>query len=266
MYRIRAAHNPQVNGYWICDRGRYGYSILNGDREESILKKGEGRGSISWDEALEHLSEKIRRLQIKKRSANIAVVYSTWLTNEELFLLRKVFTQDLEARLYRFDPPEAEGDDLLLTSERTPNRRGARELGLDSDPVDLETLVSGTDILIMFGAGLAEAFSVSEIKARLEEIPYVVACSPYPHEVSSEADLLLPTALFQEKGGSVVNVDGITQTFSPALDPPGSARPEWRILVELGKKLNTDYSFYRPLENPADIFRMLIQEFSFFRK
>ena len=264
VYRIRARENPEVNGFWICDRGRYGYELLNGPREDSLRLPG--RKNVAWDEALDVLVEKIKPLHIKKNTATMAVVYSTWLTNEELYLIGKIFGKDMAARRYRFDPEDSEGDDILLTPERTPNRRGARELGMDADPVDLNTVVENTEILLLFGASLADHFNTSEVKARIEGIPLVVLFSAYPHELNAEADLFFPTALFQEKGGSATNMDGLTQTFDPALEPPGSARPEWRILVDLGKKLNIDYRFYRPLENPMDIFQALKQDFVFFGK
>jgi NADH-quinone oxidoreductase subunit G len=264
VYRIRARENPDVNGFWICDRGRYGYDIINGLREDKL--RVPDRKNVSWDEALDVLVEEIKPFKIKKSTEKIAVVYSTWLTNEELFLIDRIFGKDMAARLYRFDPKESEGDDILLTPERTPNRRGAREMGMDTDPVDLDTLAEKTEILLLFGASLADHFSVSEIKARLEGIPLVVLFNAYPHEINDGADLLFPTALFQEKGGSAANTDGLIQVFAPALEPTGSARPEWRILVDLGKKLNIDYGFYRPLENPADIFQALKKEFAFFGK
>jgi NADH-quinone oxidoreductase subunit G len=264
VYRIRARENPRVNGYWICDRGRYDYDILNGEREERVRIKG--RKNPTWDEALDLLTEKIKPLCFKKQTEKIALVYSTWLTNEELFLVNRLFGSDLKARLYRFDPDEEEGDDILLTPERTPNRRGAKELGMDGEPVSLDEVADGTEILILLGTSLAETFSLSDIKARLESIPFVAVLNAYPHEIVEAADLVLPTAFFQEKGGSATNVDGLTQTFGPALEPPGGALPEWRILVDLGKKLDINFAFYRPLENPADIFQALKQEFVFFGK
>ena len=264
VYRIRARNNPLVNGYWICDRGRYGYGILNGEREKTLRLKDNTK--ISWDEGLEFLSDKIRRMHIKKQTEKIAVVYSSWLTNEELFLLQMIFGRDLNARLYRCDPKDEEGDDILLTPERTPNSRGALEMGLNTDPADLETVTADTEILILFGASIADKFSVSEIKTKLLEIPAVVIFGAYPHELNEGADMFFPTALFQEKGGSATNTDGITQSFDPALDAPDPARPEWRIKIDLEKKLDIDYNFYRPLESPADIFQALKKEYTFFGK
>lgn len=264
VYRIRARKNPEVNQYWICDRGRYGYEILNAERMDSL--KVTGLKNPNWDESLDALADKITTLRIKKSTEKIAIVFSTWLTNEELFLINRIFGKDMDARMYRFDPEDENGDTILLTPERTPNRRGAREIGLETDPVSLDALVANTDILLLFGASLADHFSLSEVKFSLEEVPLVAMFNAYPHELNADADFFFPTALFQEKGGSATNIDGLTQSFNPALEPPGSARPEWRILVDLAKKLKIDFSFYRALENPADIFQVLKQDFTFFGK
>ena len=37
VYRIRSRENQNINGYWICDIGRYGYSLLDEERVNRIL-------------------------------------------------------------------------------------------------------------------------------------------------------------------------------------------------------------------------------------
>ncbi len=46
LRRVRARYNGEVNGYFLCDRGRYGYEFVNGERRiRSILILGRARGS-----------------------------------------------------------------------------------------------------------------------------------------------------------------------------------------------------------------------------
>ena len=51
------------------------------------------------------------------------------------------------------------------------------------------------------------------------------------------AHVLLPIALFAENEGTLVNVEGRLQGFRSASRPPGEARPAWKILRMLGKRL-----------------------------
>jgi len=83
--------------------------------------------------------------------------------------------------------------------------------------------------------------------------------------LNSLFDIVLPTALIAEKGGSLTNVDGRIQRFSPVLDPPGDSLPEWRMLIELGKEAGINFAFYRGFTSPEKIFEGIGKEISFFR-
>ncbi len=52
LRRIRARYNPEVNGYFICDRGRYGYEFVN---HEIRLRQCRVEGQQKpWEVAIEH--------------------------------------------------------------------------------------------------------------------------------------------------------------------------------------------------------------------
>jgi NADH-quinone oxidoreductase subunit G len=54
LRRIRNRYNRQVNGYFLCDRGRYGYEFVNSERRirQPLLRQGAG----SREEALKQVS------------------------------------------------------------------------------------------------------------------------------------------------------------------------------------------------------------------
>ncbi|MCL4535092.1 MAG: NADH-quinone oxidoreductase subunit NuoG [Bacteroidetes bacterium] len=60
LRRIRDRYNGQVNGYFLCDRGRYGYEFMNGSRRvRQPLLRGEGQPSVepaSKEVALERVA------------------------------------------------------------------------------------------------------------------------------------------------------------------------------------------------------------------
>jgi NADH-quinone oxidoreductase subunit G len=62
LRRIRNRYNGEVNGYFLCDRGRYGYQFVNSDRRvRRPLRRDRGETRVlSGDEALRHAVELVR--------------------------------------------------------------------------------------------------------------------------------------------------------------------------------------------------------------
>lgn len=59
LRRVTARFNGDVNGYWLCDRGRYGYEFTNcGSRIADCGLKG--RDTVSWTKATNRAGEMIR--------------------------------------------------------------------------------------------------------------------------------------------------------------------------------------------------------------
>ena len=52
LRRVRGRYNGEVNGYFLCDRGRYGYEFVNGDRRvrQPLLPKGPDQPAEAVDQ------------------------------------------------------------------------------------------------------------------------------------------------------------------------------------------------------------------------
>lgn len=266
VYRIRSREKQGVNGLWICDIGRYGYSYLDQERLTRITGDGSHRLG-TWHEAASFLAEKIKRKFLRKRSSRVGVILHTWLTNEELFLIDKIFRKDLVLEKIIFlDPPQKESDDFLLTKERTPNRRGAKEIGFEMKPADWDSFFENLEVLIMFGFPFLDQTDIGPLKVSLGSIETKFLLSSHQNEINSLFDYVLPLSMIAEKAGSLTNVEGLVQNFSPALDAPGDCQPEWKFLVDLAKKLNINFSFYTPFSSPDRIREEMKNEIPFFRE
>jgi NADH-quinone oxidoreductase subunit G len=69
VVRVEARLHPDVNGYFICDRGRFGFSYANHpERPRRARIKGK---EVSWEEAIRHAAGKLR--QLRDRAGNNAV-------------------------------------------------------------------------------------------------------------------------------------------------------------------------------------------------
>ncbi len=266
VYRIRPRENPEVNRYWICDLGRYSYSGLDKGRLNGIIQnKGDKDTEMSWDKALHFLIEKIKPLIIIQKTGRISVILHSGLSNEELFLLKKVFQEGLKIEnMFIVVPPSGQGDDFLLTAERAPNRRGLKEIGLVVVPPDLKTLAEKTDLLLIFGPNLLSVFNPEDVKASLDKIAVKVLFSSHQSPLDALVDIIIPTPVIAEKSGSLTNVDGRVQRFEPALSFRAQGVAEWQALVDLAKDLNVNYKYFWQLQSPEAVYQVMRQEIPFF--
>jgi NADH-quinone oxidoreductase subunit G len=266
IYRIRTRENQMINGFWICDKGRYEYAYLDQERLDKISMPSALDG-ITWSKITTYIAGEIGRLYHMKRSAHIGLVLQSWLSNEELFLVDKIFRNDLGIdKICFLDPQDEQADDFLLTAERTPNKRGAKELGFDLKPPDWNTFFEGIDLLFVFASPLQDESEIGPLKEALEKIETKVLFASHNHEINSLFDIVLPMSLIAEKGGSLTNIVGSVQNFSPALDAPGDCLPAWQFLVDLAKKLTINLDFYNQFSSVESVRNVMKTENSFFRE
>ena len=101
MVRVQALPNEQVNDFWMCDKGRFGYHFVSDeDRLEIPLIRGEGDAfeTATWGAAFEAIAA---RLDGKER---IGVIAGGHLTTEDAYgisrLAREVLkTKDIDSRI-----------------------------------------------------------------------------------------------------------------------------------------------------------------------
>lgn len=266
VFRVQTRRNPDINGYWICDFGRYAYTYLDENRCEKIIVNN-GKPKLSWESVIPFLAERMKRLKYMNKASHISLILNTWLTNEELFLLKKLFIGHFGVnKVFFVDPPQGESDDFLLTAERTPNRRGAEEIGFELKPLDWELLSDRTDLLLIFGNFLTGETNPAEIKTRLDRIENTVLLTPHSSELDTLVDTVLPTAAIPEKSGSLTNVDGIVQEFGPVLEGMGESKPEWKILLDLAKEAKANFGYFGAFTSPTVILEEMGKEIAFFKK
>src|SRR5690606_12355680 len=71
-------------------------------------------------------------------------------------------------------------------------------------------------------------------------------------ETAHHADLVLPGSLHEEDEGVVTTAEGRCVKVNPAVTPPGKARRDWEIILELANRLGAEHYF--PYDGPGDIF------------
>ena len=75
------------------------------------------------------------------------------------------------------------------------------------------------------------------VKQCLAAMEFLVVQDIFLTETAEYADVILPGTAFPEKDGTYTNTDRYVQLARKAINPPGQARTDWRILAELATRM-----------------------------
>jgi formate dehydrogenase major subunit len=85
-------------------------------------------------------------------------------------------------------------------------------------------------------------------RAGMAKLDHLVVQDIFLTETAYLADVVLPATAWPEKTGTVTNTDRMVQLGRKAVEPPGEAREDFWILVELGRRLGLDWKYQHPRE------------------
>ncbi|WP_417727912.1 formate dehydrogenase subunit alpha [Roseovarius sp.] len=91
---------------------------------------------------------------------------------------------------------------------------------------------------------------VEHARDALAKLEHLVVQDIFITETANYADVILPASAFYEKSGTVTNTNRQVQMGRPAVTPPGEAREDWAITVELANRIGLDWKY----DSPADVF------------
>jgi formate dehydrogenase major subunit len=94
---------------------------------------------------------------------------------------------------------------------------------------------------------------VTHAREALAKLDHLVVQDIFLTETANYADVILPAAAFYEKSGTVTNTNRQVQMGRPAVSPPGQAREDWAITVELAQRLGLDWGFTHPSQVFAEM-------------
>jgi NADH-quinone oxidoreductase subunit G len=222
--RLKPRLNPDVNAWWICDEGRYGYGWVDEATRLTTLA----------DETLTAVVDALRR----HGPEETVVLASPRMANEDLMALKRLVEHRGIRQVAFAVPPAVPGqdDDFLLRADRNPNTRGAELLGLGGDAAALLAAARAGRIrcLLIFDHDLlASGLPAADVSAALSRVETVIYAGTNANATSAAARLVLPTAAWVERDGTFTNFEGRVQRFRPAVEPLGQARPAWDLIGQI---------------------------------
>ena len=119
--------------------------------------------------------------------------------------------------------------------------------------VEIIHAIHDDEIKAMYILGENPAMSdpdVQHARDALAKLDHLVVQDIFLTETANYADVVLPASAFAEKTGTVTNTNRQVQMGRPAVSPPGEAREDWAITVDLAQRcgLNWDYT------HPSQVF------------
>jgi len=94
---------------------------------------------------------------------------------------------------------------------------------------------------------------VGHARDALAKLDHLVVQDIFLTETANYADVILPASAWAEKTGTVTNTNRQVQMGRPAIAPPGQAREDWWITVELANRLGLNWTYTHPREVFAEM-------------
>jgi NADH-quinone oxidoreductase subunit G len=257
IYRVTPRQNNAVNSDWMPDSHRLNFHWIHSDARltDPLIKDGANHRLATWSEALSYSAAKLGELS----GDQIALVASARMTNEELLIVKRLATM-LGVGFLDTVPRVGEADGYLISADRNPNTLGVKlVLGLDDPGAKLADLKAGIQSgkikgLIALQENLVDDAGFSaELLGRLD---FLLTTYPLANPTADAAHVVLPSAGWAEKSGTMLNVTGRLQRLNRAIDGPGQTLESWEFVRDLIQALGGGNGIYAA----TDLFSALTQE------
>jgi formate dehydrogenase alpha subunit len=116
----------------------------------------------------------------------------------------------------------------------------SHKLGLTTTEILSNAYPGGVRALYIMGENpMMSEPNLNITRQHMEQLELIVAQDLFINESGSFADVFLPATPFAEKDGTFTNTDRRVQRVRQALPPRGQARPDWQIICDLARRIET---------------------------
>jgi len=243
--RLKPRFNAEVNTWWLCDAGRYGFGSVDAPERLFTPTQREGGSSteVTWEQAIAAVAGAFKRLQPEQ----IGVIASPKMANEDLFALRRLLDLRGIRQVAGQVAPRVPGDqdEFLIRADKNPNSRGAELLDFGGDARAIIEAAGARRLKLLWIFGhdlLAGSLPERDVLEALRVVDTVVFTGSNANWTSAHSHWVLPAAAWVEREGTYTNFEGRVQRFRTAVEPLGQALAEWeivgRVMTTLGESLS----------------------------
>jgi NADH-quinone oxidoreductase subunit G len=272
LARMTPRFNPEVNGYWMCDIGRFDYHWIEGDERlhRPLLRSEAGTlEPTDWTNALTKLAD---RVGAGGGPQSLRLLLSAHASLEELFVVGRlggafgIPEEGVAISWRKRAKPQPAGSKFKIPPVDAPNIAGARDLGFPITSTaagDAELGAFRVDVQ----SGKASALYVFDPgpDGTIGDLSWVIAARKsgalktlivhgvLMTELAKAADIVLPGAAWVEKDEVYVNQQGRLQASARVIAPPGDAQEDWQVFVNVGLALGANVRYASSSDVRAEI-------------
>ena len=246
IYRVRPRENQHVNGWWMCDEGRYGVAHVHDPLRVTELRRFEAdqHVNIEWSALADELGTRLSGCQ------RLAAVLSPQLTVEEAYLLAQYVRGIDGDAILALGPVPSTGQDesfpggFTIRAEKCPNRRGVEEIikGIAGPLVTFDEFLPMIAQQSIDGIWVTGGYPSNWIDPawaeKLSTATTLIVQDLFHSPLWEQAAYQVPSAAFAERSGSYVNCADRLQSFEWAIRPPAGVTVDgqlyWRLLNRAG--------------------------------
>jgi NADH-quinone oxidoreductase subunit G len=266
LIRMTPRYNQDVNGFWMCDIGRFQYGWVESEqrlRKPLILTKDGVHQTATWKDALVRVRDVVDAAG-RKDPASVRFLASAHASHEELFLLKQLAegikgeggASHVHLAWRRSEKRQPAETQFRVPATDAPNVTGAAAIGfavgagLDGD-ADLSALTTAVDqarVSVLYVVDPGPDGSMGDLNWVIEarkngRLGAVIYQGVLATELSKVADVVLPGSAWVEKDATYTNDQNMLQAASRVMNPPGEAVDDWQILTSVAVALGLPFSY-----------------------
>jgi NADH-quinone oxidoreductase subunit G len=241
IYRLKPRENPEVNKWWMCNEGRYGYGHVHDQRRvvRPLRRVSDGFVEVDWTGLPGEIGRRFHEV------GQVGAMLSPFLTVEEAYLLCKFMRSVDEKAALAMGPIPTAGEDehypkgFTVFAEKCPNRRGVEKVlaHFMGKIMGFDELIRSVDEGVVQGLWVAGGYKkdwIDEDTARrMEKLKLLAVQDLFPSSLARIATYQLPSGAFAEREGSYVNRADRLQSVPWAIRPPLGVHVEGSLYWEL---------------------------------
>lgn len=229
LNRVRPRTNLQVNGYFICDTGRFG--LIDRYHPKARLNEVTVDGqSVTLGQAAGAVASAVENAA--KANQRVLVLVSPDATNEEAWALKRCFDGNAAVTVAYRDVKDTGGDGILKTGQPAANIAGLKALGLTAiAPEQIAATAKKAHVILCGDDGITDLAAADG---------GCIALMGVESALCGKAKIVLPGHTPGEKDGTYTNCDGITQRVRAGLKPPQTVPGDFAVIHALGHALGVD--------------------------
>ncbi len=268
IFRITPKINMFVNGFWICDYGRYSNEKYNDvDRlTKPKIREGNEQKAVTIEEAATAIANNFSKYMKTKNA--VAAIVSPGSTNEDAFAVKESMriACNSEAVTGLFAEPEIKDEvfptGFTIKGDKYPNQEGLKLVfGLSVPDIDAESVLNEIE------SGKIKAVyyvknDLKEVPQRildlLEKVEFLVVEDIVESPLTEIANVILPGKIYLENYGTFINYQKKLQRLQTDLKAPSGTKSTWEIAKMIAERMGQKIQW----NSANDLFLMMAKHYS----